>query len=166
MEIPIATDETWPLAGRGWVLASDMRRVKASDPAHAVWPGLKDTQNRMMEVFLNIRGMLTNRISIKNFGGPFTIAKGAYIFAQLDFSEFLFFLGLISINLAVVNFLPIPILDGGHMVFLIYEWVRRKPASEAVRVFATYVGLAMIACLMIFVLYLDVRLVPRKSLGP
>ena len=45
--------------------------------------------------------------------------------ASLDFSEFMFFLGLISINLAVVNFLPIPILDGGHMVFLIYEGIRR-----------------------------------------
>ncbi len=156
VELPIATDETWPIAERGWILAPDTRRVKASDPVQAVWLGLKDTQNRMMEVFLNIRGMLTNRISIKNFGGPFTIAKGAYIFAQLDFSEFLFFLGLISINLAVVNFLPIPILDGGHMVFLIYEGIRRKPASEMVRVVATYVGLAMIASLMLFVLYLDV----------
>jgi regulator of sigma E protease len=99
---------------------------------------------------------LTGRISIKNFGGPITIARGAYVFASLDFTEFLFFLGLISINLAVVNFLPIPILDGGHMVFLLYEGIRRKPASEGVRVFATYVGLAMILCLMIFVLYLDV----------
>lgn len=156
VEIPIASDETWPLAERGWLLAPDMRRVKASDPYHAVLLGLKDTYNRMMEVFLNIRGMVTNRISLKNFGGPFTIAKGAYIFAQLDFSEFLFFLGLISINLAVVNFLPIPILDGGHMVFLIYEGIRRKPASEMVRVVATYAGLAVILCLMLFVLYLDV----------
>ena len=68
----------------------------------------------------------------------------------------MFFLGLISINLAVVNFLPIPILDGGHMVFLIYEKLRGKPASEGVRVWATYAGLAMIGCLMIFVIYQDV----------
>ena len=78
VEVPIVTDETWPLADRGWILAEDKRRVKASDPAHAVRLGLKDTHNRMMEVFLNIRGMLTRRISVKNFGGPLTIARGAY----------------------------------------------------------------------------------------
>jgi regulator of sigma E protease len=156
VEVPLATDEGFPIAERGWLLASDTRRVKASDPAHAVWLGLKDTYNRMTEVFLNIRGMLTGRISVKNFGGPITIAKGAYLFAKLDTSEFLFFLGLISINLAVVNFLPIPILDGGHMVFLIYEKIRGKPASEAVRVATTYIGLVLILCLMIFVLTLDV----------
>ncbi len=152
VEIPINADETWALPDRGWILASDTRRVKASDPVHAIGLGLKDTYNRMTEVFLNLRGMLTGRISFKNFGGPITIAKGAYLFASLDFTEFLFFLGLISINLAVVNFLPIPILDGGHMVFLIYEKIRGKPASEAVRVATTYAGLAMILCLMLFVL--------------
>jgi regulator of sigma E protease len=73
-----------------------------------------------------------------------------------DLYEFLFFLGMISVNLAVINFMPIPVLDGGHMVFLIYEGIRKKPASEAVRIWATYVGLAMILCLMIFVLYLDI----------
>jgi regulator of sigma E protease len=55
----------------------------------------------------------------------------------------------------VINFLPIPVLDGGHMVFLIYEKLRGKPASEAVRVGATYAGLALILSLMVFVIYLD-----------
>ena len=66
-------------------------------------------------------------------------------------------LAAISVNLAVVNFLPIPVLDGGHMVFLIYEKLRGKPASEGVRVGATYAGLLLIGCLMIFVLVLDIR---------
>ena len=78
-----------------------------------------------------------------------------YFFAGLDFGEFIFFLGLISINLAVVNFLPIPVLDGGHMAFLIYEKIRGKPASEGVRIWATYAGLVLILCLMFFVFYLD-----------
>ncbi len=58
-------------------------------------------------------------------------------------------------NLAVVNFLPIPILDGGHMVFLLYELIRRRPPSDAVRAAASYVGLAVLGLLMLFVLYLD-----------
>jgi regulator of sigma E protease len=64
---------------------------------------------------------------------------------------------VICVNLAVINFLPIPVLDGGHMAFLVYEWIRGKPAPEAVRVAATYIGLAVIASLMIFVIYLDVK---------
>jgi regulator of sigma E protease len=56
----------------------------------------------------------------------------------------------------VVNFLPIPVLDGGHMVFLVYEKLRGKPPSEGVRAVATYLGLAIILCLMVFVFYLDI----------
>ena len=164
VEIPIADDKTWPLPERGWKLGMDMRRVKATSTLEAIGMGLKDTQNRMMEVFLNLRGMIRGRIAVKNIGGPLTIAHATYRFAGMDFGDFVFFLGLISINLAVVNFLPIPVLDGGHMVFLIYEKIRGKPASEGVRVAATYVGLAMIASLMFFVLYLDVmRLFFKKG---
>ena len=75
----------------------------------------------------------------------------------MDFADFVFFLGLISINLAVVNFLPIPVLDGGHMVFLIYEKLRGKPASEQVRIASFYVGLLLILSLMCLVIYLDVK---------
>jgi regulator of sigma E protease len=155
IEVPIELDTSSPLIDRGWHFARDMRRVTASDPLHAIALGAIDTKNRMTEIFLNLRGMVLGRISLKNLGGPLTIAYATYRFAGMDFADFTFFLGLISINLAVVNFLPIPVLDGGHMVFLIYEGIRKKPASESVRVVATYVGLGMIAMLMIFVLSLD-----------
>src|SRR5262249_53514335 len=95
------------------------------------------------------------RISVENLGGPITIGRVAYYFAGLDFWEFVFFLGLISVNLAVINFLPIPVLDGGHFVFLVYEKIRGKPASEGVLVGRTYAGL--LASLMIFVLFLDIK---------
>ena len=88
--------------------------------------------------------------------GPIGIAATAYEFADMDIYMLVLFLGIISVNLAVVNFLPIPVLDGGHMVFLIYEGLRGKPASETVRIGATYVGLALIGCLMLFVIYIDV----------
>jgi regulator of sigma E protease len=156
VEIPLNVDKTRALEDRGWILAGDTRRVKADNTVQAIWLGIKDTNNRMIEVFLNLRGMIFGRIDTENIGGPLLIAEATYRFAGMDFADFTFFLGLISINLAVVNFLPIPVLDGGHMVFLIYEKIRGQPASEGVRIGATYVGLAMILCLMIFVLYLDV----------
>ena len=61
------------------------------------------------------------------------------------------------VNLAVVNFLPIPLLDGGHMVFLIYEKIRGKPASEQVRNIAAYIGLGLLLALMVFVFVNDIR---------
>lgn len=157
IEAPLEEDKAWPILERGWTLSPDMRRVKATGPIDAIRMGLIDTHSRMTEIFLNIRGMILRRIDLDNLGGPITIAVGTARFASMEWGEFVFFLGLISINLAVVNFLPIPILDGGHMVFLVYEWIRRKPASEAVRVWATYAGLAMVLCLMIFVLSLDIN---------
>jgi regulator of sigma E protease len=150
-------DRTWPLKERGLILATDTRVQKASGFVDAIGLGLKDTKNKMIEVFQNLRGMIVGRISVENLGGPITIGRVAYYFAGLDFWEFVFFLGLISVNLAVINFLPIPVLDGGHMVFLVYEKLRGKPASEGVRVGATYAGLLLLASLMIFVLFLDIK---------
>ena len=111
-----------------------------------------DTKN----IVLNLRGMILGRIGLTNVGGPLTIAVVTYRVAGMDFADLLFLLGLISINLAIVNFLPIPVLDGGHMVFLIYEGIRKKPASETVRIVATYAGVAFILLLMISLLWLDV----------
>jgi regulator of sigma E protease len=75
----------------------------------------------------------------------------------------LLFLTLLSANLAVLNFLPIPLLDGGHFVFLLYEGIRGKPADERVQEILTYIGLAFILGLMIFVLGLDFGLIPRPG---
>ena len=85
------------------------------------------------------------------------ILNAGYNTLDYNVYKFILFLGMISVNLAVVNFLPIPVLDGGHMVFLLYEKLRGKPASEGVRVGATYAGLLLLGCLMIFVLVLDIR---------
>lgn len=150
-----AFEEAWPLLERGWIFMQDERLQKAGDFIEAISLGLRDTWNNMRQVGQTIYGMVTGRLSVKNLGGPITIAKTAYRIAGYDIWEFIFFMGLISINLAVINFLPIPVLDGGHMVFLFYEKLRGKQASEAVRVGATYAGLAIILSLMVFVIWLD-----------
>src|SRR5207302_1096541 len=100
-----------------------------------------------VEFFMVLKGMVTGGLSPRNIGGPVMIANIAYRYASFDFWEFVFFIGMISIQLSVLNFLPIPVLDGGHMVFLLYELVRGKPASENIKIGATYVGLLFIACL-------------------
>jgi regulator of sigma E protease len=157
MELTPLVDKTWPLDERGLILTFDTRMERASNVLQAIEMGLRDTKRSMMQVYLHLRGLAAGTISVENLGGPVAITTTAYKVAQYDFWEFVFFLGLISVNLAVLNFLPIPVLDGGHMVFLIYEKLRGKPASEGVRIGATYAGLLLIGCLMIFVLVLDIR---------
>ena len=76
--------------------------------------------------------------------------------ASRSTSRLLLFLTFLSANLAIVNFLPIPILDGGHMLFLAYEGIFRRPVSERVQLVLTYAGLIMILGLMLFVIFLDV----------
>lgn len=149
-------DKSWPMIERGWVLSRDDRNVHADNIPEALVLGLKGTRNFMLQVFENLRGMFSGRLSYRLLGGPITIARVAYITAGVDFWEFVFFLGMVSVNLAVINFLPIPVLDGGHMVLLIYEKIRGQPASEAVRNGATLAGLALILTLLVFVLYLDI----------
>ncbi|MCI0641997.1 MAG: site-2 protease family protein [Gemmataceae bacterium] len=156
IELVPVIDPSWPVPTNGIAFMTDVRRQWADSNLEAIQLGLSDTWDSMRQIFQNLRGMIIGTISIENLGGPVTIARVAYRIAGMDFWEFVFFLGLISVNLAVINFLPIPVLDGGHMVFLLYEKLRGKPAPEGVRIGATYVGLAMILCLMVFVLYLDI----------
>jgi regulator of sigma E protease len=88
--------------------------------------------------------------------GPIGIVNAAVQISDQGFAPLLFFLAYLSINLAVLNFLPIPVLDGGHMAFLLYEGIRGKPPSERILIILTWVGLAMIGSLMITVLGLDI----------
>jgi regulator of sigma E protease len=99
---------------------------------------------------------MTRRVApTRGLQGPIAISVVAYHLAGEGFFEFLNFLGIISVSLAVINFLPIPLLDGGHMAFLCYEWVRGKPAPEQVQVALMYLGLLLILSLMFFAFYVD-----------
>ena len=107
--------------------------------------------------------MGTKQISVRNFSGPWGIIKMALMQARLGFGNLLIFLTLLSANLAVINFLPIPVLDGGHMVLLLYEGIRGKPADERVQEILTWIGLIFILSLMIFVFGLDLGWIPRPG---
>ncbi|HQU43854.1 MAG TPA: site-2 protease family protein, partial [Pirellulales bacterium] len=119
------------------------------------------TKYSLSLVFRFLRKIMTGQVSVKGMGGPVEIAKQAGATASEGMSPFLLFLGMLSANLAVLNFLPIPMLDGGHMVFLAAEGVRGKPVSEQVVAYFQFAGLFFLASLMLFVLLLDVGLIPR-----
>lgn len=92
--------------------------------------------------------MITGKASVRNLSGPITIAQFANDSARLGLSNFLFFMGLISLSLGILNLLPIPVLDGGHIVFYLIEWAKGSPVSEQVQVAGQYFGLMALAALM------------------
>ncbi len=149
-------DTSWPLVERGLRFDYDTRLQRADSFFGALMMGGRDTLRQIGVIYNNLFAMVTNKVSFrKNASGPIMIAAVAYEFAGRNLPEFILFLGMISINLAVINFLPIPVLDGGHMAFLLYEKLRGRPAPEQLRVAATFVGVALIVSLMLFVTYLD-----------
>ena len=156
VELTARQDKTWPLDERGLLFQEDYRIQQATDVADALGLGAYRTIRFIKEVYLNLYSMVAGRVSTKTMSGPLTIATVSYRIAGEDFWQFLLFLGMISVNLAVVNFLPIPVLDGGHMVFLIVEKILGRPVPEKVFALAMYVGLGLILALMVYVIRLDV----------
>lgn len=141
---------------RGMYLTPLELTHKASSFGEAVSLGFRETKEDAFLVFSFLKKLFTNEISPFNLGGPGTIAVSATHEAMYGTARLLLFLTLLSANLAVVNFLPIPVLDGGHMVFLTWEAIFRKPLSEKVMVTLSMAGLLFIVGLMLFVISLDV----------
>jgi regulator of sigma E protease len=150
------------VADRGLLFEPLTRMVRSGSFLAALRHGFGKAIDDLSLVYKFLHQLTSNQISPRLLGGPIEIAKQAGKSAEEGFSRFLLFLTMLSANLAVVNFLPIPVLDGGHMVFLVYEWLRGKPPSEGVVAALSYLGLALILTLMMFVFGLDLGLIPRR----
>ncbi|MFV1997448.1 MAG: RIP metalloprotease RseP [Acidiferrobacterales bacterium] len=100
--------------------------------------------------------MLKLEISSRNISGPLTIAQAAGYSAQLGIDRFLMFLALVSISLGVLNLLPIPVLDGGHLLYYAFEAVRGKPLSEEIQAWGQQIGIILLVGLMVLAFYNDI----------
>ncbi|GAB4144509.1 MAG: site-2 protease family protein [Planctomycetaceae bacterium] len=155
VELTPAVETDWFLPTRGFRPDLEFIELQADDVLHALQLGTKRARDSIFDIYLTLTSLFGGRLSYKELSGPVGIAKVAYRVAEQGIPELLLFLGFLSVNLAVLNFLPIPVLDGGHMVFLCWEAITRKKPSERVMVAATYIGMAFILGLMGLVLYLD-----------
>lgn len=140
---------------RGLYFGGDAIFHRADSLGEALSFGVAKTWECATMIFTTLKN-LGSTVSAKALGGPGMIVGTAYAAAGEQNGVFLLFLCMISANLAVVNFLPIPVLDGGHIVFLLYEAITRRKPNENVQVILSYMGLALILALMFWVIYLDV----------
>lgn len=119
--------------------------------------GWRQTLNATTQIVRAVRGLFTGRVSTRELGGPIQIGQLAGETARLGAEAFLLFMAIISVNLAVLNLLPIPILDGGQMLFLIGEAVMGRPLSAKLRERFSMLGLVMILMLMGLAFSNDIR---------
>ncbi len=100
--------------------------------------------------------MITGQASVKNLSGPISIAQYAGDSAKGGVAAFLWFLGIVSVSLAVLNLLPIPILDGGHLLYYIVEFFKGSAVSESTQIIGQQVGFTLLLGLMVLVFYNDI----------
>jgi regulator of sigma E protease len=158
---PVAT-EGYYLADRGLIFDWISETRIAKTWGEAVERGWHETVNSLGMVYRFLNKLGTGQVPVTALGGPVTIAQAAGFSAFEGLGKLLVFLTMLSANLAVINFLPIPLLDGGHMVFLAWEGLRGKPAGERFVVAMHMIGFAFIITLMVFVISLDIGLIERN----
>ncbi|MCZ6883230.1 MAG: RIP metalloprotease RseP [Gammaproteobacteria bacterium] len=133
----------------------EMRVVERYGPIGALGAALDKTW-RMSWLTLKVLGKLVvGEASIKNLSGPITIAKYAGISARIGFEQFLGFLAIISISLGVLNLLPVPLLDGGHLFYYLIEMIKGSPVSETTELIGQKIGMALLFGLMSIAIYND-----------
>lgn len=111
---------------------------------------------QLMKLTVGMLGkLITGEVNLKNLSGPISIAQGAGMSAEYGAIYYLMFLALISVNLGIINLFPLPVLDGGHLLFLVIEKINRKPVSERVQDFCYRIGAVLLVLLMGLALFND-----------
>jgi regulator of sigma E protease len=131
--------------------------MRSSTPLLSLYDGLGATWGWTELTAIGLYKMVVGDISSKNIGGPLTIAKISGEAAEQGASSVIFLIAILSINLGVLNLLPIPILDGGHLLFFLIEGILRKPLGERQRELAQQAGLVLLVGVMIFAFWNDLE---------
>jgi RIP metalloprotease RseP len=130
--------------------------VKAAGPIDAIAIGIKKTIYFIANVYATMDRMIFSRsVGVENISGPVGIVKIGRDVARVGFVELLYFLAMISANLAVINFLPLPIVDGGIMVFLLIEKIKGSPVNLKIQMATQVIGLILIGAAFVFVTIQD-----------
>lgn len=132
-----------------------MQRQVRYGPFTAIALGLERTWDMSVLTLRVMWRLITGEAAASNIAGPVGIAEYAGVSAVIGFSAFLSFLAIVSLSLGIINLLPIPILDGGHLLYYLVEIIKGSPVSQTVEAIGQRIGLVMIAMLMSLALYND-----------
>jgi regulator of sigma E protease len=134
---------------------ASMTREVSFGPIEAIGEGARRTWTMSVLTLDSLKKMLFGELSVKNLSGPITIAKVAGASAQSGMGDFLNFLAYLSISLGVLNLLPIPVLDGGHLLFYLIELARGRPLSDRVQGWGIQIGISLVVGVMLLALIND-----------
>jgi regulator of sigma E protease len=141
-----------------WIVGVGIQQVvQRFGPVRAFRESLSTTWSTATQTFQMIGKMLTGRASTKNLSGVIGIAQVANQSASMGPAWFLNFLGMVSLSLCILNLLPIPLLDGGHLLYYLIELVKGSPVSERTMIAGQYVGLALLFMMMGLAFYNDLH---------
>lgn len=143
------------IGAKAQALPADMVRDIHYGPVDALVHGANKTWDMITLTLDSIRKMIVGSISVKNLSGPITIAKVAGASAASGLESFISFLAYLSVSLGVLNLLPIPMLDGGHLLYHFVELVRGKPVSERVQMVGLRIGMALLFSVMALAVFND-----------
>jgi regulator of sigma E protease len=140
----------------GFAQREAMYTYRASGALEALQVGVQANWKFARDTWSMVKRMLQGEVSSKNMGGIISIGVVSYSWSEHGVLKLLFFLCMLSINLAFINVLPIPLLDGGHLFFLVIEKLQGRPVSERVFGYSQVVGLVLILTLLVYVTYNDI----------
>jgi len=146
----------WDLPIGSWLFAPESFTLRATGPIDAIRMGINRTERMMAMTYLTIARLVQGTVKVDNLKGPVGIAHLGTQVASRGYIWLFFFMGLISVNLAVINFLPLPIADGGQFLMLLYEGLRGRPLPIPVQNAITAAGLLLLVSVFLLVTYNDV----------
>ena len=141
-------------AGKITIPAEYKQTIQYS-PIEALSVAVDKTTQLSGMIFNSIIKMVRGLIGLDNLSGPITIAKVAGQSAEMGWQTFISFMALMSVSLGILNLLPIPMLDGGHLVYYFIEAIRGKPVSEQIQIFGLKVGMVLLGSMMLLALFND-----------
>jgi len=147
------------------VTTPDSMELRKAGPLEALWLGVRETNFIITSTLSYIGDVIIGRQSADQLGGPIRIAEVSGQVAKIGPEALLNLIAVISVSIGLINLFPIPLLDGGHLLFYAIEALRRKPLSEKTQEIGFRIGLAVVLMLMVFATWNDIPIVRRWIIG-
>lgn len=138
------------------VIPEDYKQTIQYSPSEALFMAVDKTGQLSSMILNSIVKMVRGLIGLDNLSGPITIAKVAGQSAEMGWQTFISFMALMSVSLGILNLLPIPMLDGGHLVYYFIELIRGKPVSEQIQLVGLKIGMVLLGSMMLLALFNDI----------